>query len=311
MKPTVPRPTVLLVGASGFIGQSVLQAAAARGEINLRVLTRRTTVLLKDSEASIYAGDITDRPTLETAMRGADLIVNAASYTGSDASKAALVNHEGTRNLLEAAAGCNVPGFVQLSTTSVYGTGPHRGETETSLPRRPESAVSRARASAEQLVLEAGGTVIRSGLIYGPGDRWFIPSLIRMATVLGGPVGDGDSKLSVINVEHLGHLIAGLLTTGTRTSGTFHAAEPIPVTVGQILRHIEDRVTGPQWSARTDSASSVALLLKSGFTGHQVALLSQDHWYQSDRLWTLTGTRPPRFGFSAEAVEWYRRSGGT
>jgi nucleoside-diphosphate-sugar epimerase len=244
-------------------------------------------------------------------MRGADVIVNAASYTGSDASKAALVNHEGTRNLLGVAATCKVPAFVQLSTTSVYGTGPHRGETETSLPCRPESAVSRARTAAEQIVLEAGGTVVRAGLIYGPGDRWFIPSLIRMATILGGPVGNGDSKLSVINVVHLGRLVAGLLTPGARTSGTFHAAEPTPVTVGQILRHIEDRITGPRWSARTDTASSLALLLKSGFTGHQVALLSQDHWYQSDRLWTLTGTPPPRFGFSAEAVEWYRQSVGT
>ena len=223
---------------------------------------------MKDSQASIYVGDITDPPSLEAAVRGVDLIVNAASYTGSDASKAALVNLDGTRNLLEVAADCSVPGFVQFSTTSVYGTGPHRGETEGSLPSRPESVVSQTRAAAEQFVLEAGGTVIRTGLIYGPGDRWFIPSLIRMATILGGPVGDGDSKLSVISVEHLGRLIAGLLTTATRTSGTFHAAEPTPVTVAQLLRHIEDRITGPQWSTRTDSAGSVALLLKSGFTAH-------------------------------------------
>ena len=266
---------------------------------------------MKDSQASIYVGDITDLPSLEAAVRGVDLIVNAASYTGSDASKAALVNQDGTRNLLEVAADCSVPGFVQFSTTSVYGTGPHRGETEGSLPSRPESVVSHTRAAAEQIVLEAGGTVIRTGLIYGPGDRWFIPSLIRMATILGGPVGDGGSKLSVISVEHLGRLITGLLARGTEFSGTFHASEPVPVSVGEILRHIQDRITGPRWAPRTDSARSRAVLLKSGFTGHQIALLSEDHWYQSGRLWALAHVEPPRFGFSAEAVEWYRRPGGT
>lgn len=53
-------------------------------------------------------------------MRGADHIVNAASYTGSDALEAVLVKHEGTRNLLEVTARCTVPGFVQLSTTSAW-----------------------------------------------------------------------------------------------------------------------------------------------------------------------------------------------
>lgn len=140
----------------------------------------------------------------------------------------------------------------------------------------------------------------------------FIPSLIRVATILGGPVGDGDSKLSVIDVEHLGRLIAGMLGADILRAGIgpgpFHAAEPVPVSVGQVLRHIEDRVTGPRWSAWTDSVSSRALLRKSGFTSHQVALLSEDHWYQSGRLWTLTGLQPPRFGFSAVAAEWYRRA---
>lgn len=299
--------TVLLVGGSGFIGQNALQAIAARKEIKLRLLTRRTTDLMKASEASIYVGDITDRSTLEAALFGADVIVNAASYTGADASMAEAVNREGARNLLQAAQDCGVPGFIQLSTTAVYGSGPHRGATATALACRPESDVSRSRRAGEELVLAAGGTVLRAGLIYGPGDIWFVPSLIRMATMLGGPVGDGQSRLSVIGVESLGGLIAGLLPLGSQIHGVFHAAEPVPVSVGQILHHIEDRVTGPRWSPRTDFAGAVALLRRNGLTEHQVALLSQDHWYQSDRLWTVAGVQPPDFGFSRAAAEWYRR----
>ncbi|WP_457965412.1 NAD-dependent epimerase/dehydratase family protein [Arthrobacter sp. D1-29] len=299
--------TVLLVGGSGFIGQNALQAIAARKEIKLRVLTRRTTALMKASEASIYVGDLMDRSTLQAALFGADAIINASSYTGADASKAEAVNHEGVRNLLSVAHDCGVPGFIQLSTTAVYGSGPHRGDTEMELACRPESTVSRTRRAAEELVLAAGGTVLRAGLIYGPGDIWFIPSLIRMATMLGGPVGDGESKLSVIGVEYLGGLIAGLLPLGSQIRGVFHAAEPVPVSVGQILQHIEDNVTGPRWSRSTDLAAAIALLHGNGLTEHQVALLSQDHWYQSDRLWTMAGVEPPRFGFSRAAAEWYRR----
>jgi NAD dependent epimerase/dehydratase family enzyme len=156
-------------------------------------------------------------------------------------------------------------------------------------------------------VLAAGGTVLRTGLIYGPGDIWFIPSLIRMATLLGGPVGDGESKLSVIGVGSLGDLIAGLLPQRSQISGVFHAAEPVPESVRQILHHIEDRATGPRRPPRTDFAKAVALLRANGLTEHQVALLSQDHWYQSGRLWTTAGVEPPDFGFSRAAADWYRR----
>ena len=302
------KPTVLLTGASGFIGRNIVEAVIARGETDLRILVRPTTLLPESSRASIYVGDITDGDSLNAASAGADTIVNAASYTGTDALTATQVNVDGTRNLLEAAARSGVSRFVQISTTSVYGTGPHRG-AGTSLPYAPASMASRSRASAERLVLEAGGSVIRTGLVYGPGDKWFIPGLIRMATLLGGPVGDGTSKLSVIDVGQLGRLIAVLV--GPRftaeVSGPFHAVEPEPVSVAQLLLNIQDNIAGPQWSASTDFEKSLTVLLQGGFTSHQAALLSQDHWYESDRLWALTGLNPTAFTIPPEAAFWYRR----
>ena len=308
MKQGSRKPIVLLTGASGFIGRNIVEAITTRGETDLRILARPTTVLPQSSKASIFFGDVVDRDSINGAMAGADTIINAATYTGVDALTATRVNFNGTRNLLEAAARHRVSRFIQISTTSVYGTGPHHGEG-TSLPYAPESAASRSRAAAERLVLKAGGTVIRTGLVYGPGDKWFIPGLIRMATLLGGPVGDGSTKLSVIDVGHLGRLIAALVGQGTSAeiSGPFHGAEPEPVSVARLLLHIQDKITGPQWSASTESESSIARLIQSGFTGHQAALLSQDHWYQSDRLWTVTGLTPPDFAISAEAAFWYHR----
>jgi nucleoside-diphosphate-sugar epimerase len=308
MKQSSRKPIVLLTGASGFIGRNIAEAITARGETDLRVLARPTTVLPESSKASIYVGDITDRVSLNSALAGADTIVNAATYTGTDALAATRVNSDGTRNLLEAAARNGVSRFIQVSTTSVYGTGPHRGEG-TSLPYAPESAASHSRASAERLVLEAGGSVIRTGLIYGPGDKWFIPGLIRMAALLGGPIGDGRSKLSVIDVRHLGQLISVLVDPdfGGEISGPFHAAEPEPVSVARLLLHIQHKITGPRWSASTDLERSLTVLLQSGFTSHQAALLSQDHWYESDRLWAVTGMNPPAFAIAPEAALWYRR----
>lgn len=301
------KPTVLLTGASGFIGRNIAKAVIARGETDLRILVRPTTLLPESGKASIYVGDITDGDSLNTATAGADTIVNAATYTGTDAVTATQVNVDGTRNLLEAAARNGVSRFVQISTTAVYGIGPHRG-AGTSLPHAPASMASRSRASAERLVLEAGGSVIRTGLVYGPGDEWFIPGLIRMANILGGPVGDGTSKLSVIDVGQLGGLIAALVGPrfAAEVSGPFHAAEPEPVSVARLLLHIQDKIAGPRWSASTDFEMSPTILLQGGFTSHQAALLSQDHWYESDRLWALTGLSPTAFTISAEAAFWYR-----
>lgn len=83
---SVPPRVVLLIGASGFVGSSVLQALRADQGTVIKTLTR-TADNSRGTAASgtqPVVGDIGDHRSLMRALEGVDVVVNAASYVGPD-----------------------------------------------------------------------------------------------------------------------------------------------------------------------------------------------------------------------------------
>ncbi|MFC5877345.1 hypothetical protein ACFP74_07335, partial [Streptomyces virginiae] len=67
--------------------------------------------------------------------------------------------------------------IVHLSTCAVYGPRPHRGAYVGELAPAPVSPASSSRLAGEASVLDAGGLVLRAGLVLGRGDGWVVPAL--------------------------------------------------------------------------------------------------------------------------------------
>ena len=139
-----------------------------------------------------------------------DVVIHAASYVGSDPRLAHAINESGTSHVIEQCREAGVARLIYVSTCSVYGSGPHRGILESEAGYHPASVASASRAVAEQLVLGYGGEVVRPNLVFGAGDRWFVPGLLKLMKVAGGWPGDGSALLSLIGVEALGRLLSGL-----------------------------------------------------------------------------------------------------
>jgi nucleoside-diphosphate-sugar epimerase len=298
---------VTLLGATGFIGSQILRSLQANESITVSILTRRPTGLVSLGAGRSVVGDLLDPIAVENAVFGADIVINSASYVGRDVDLAEKVNAEGPLSVIRASEQAGVRQLIQISTTAVYGSGPHRGLTSEGADYAPESASSKARAKADRAVLAAGGMVVRPNLVYGPGDRWVIPGLVKMVAALGATINEGSAKLSLIDVTTLGRLVAALSTSATSSGGVFHAADPEPVTLARLLGAVEENICQPVLGGSCSATDAIQKLALHGFSSHQVNMVAFDHYYEAARLWDVTGLKPQGLRLAAsETQDWYR-----
>lgn len=289
----LPAPRIVLFGATGFIGSAVLEALTSAGADCTAVARRPEAV--PSSAPRVVGADLSDPASLAGVLDEADVVVHAVSYTGGDPEQADAVNRVGTENLVAAARDRRVP-LIYVSTVGVYGSGPHRGVVEGSLDPNPVSVLSISRLAAEEIVREYGGTVVRVGFVYGPGDRWFAPGLAYILARLGAWVDEGRSVLSLIGVGDLGRLLAALAGQAPplRPGGTLlHAAYPGPRTVREIATELAADGAFPLPDASLTFEEAVARAPELGLSERNIDLAGHDHHYDSTLIWETTGLRVP------------------
>ncbi|MEU1420100.1 NAD-dependent epimerase/dehydratase family protein [Kitasatospora sp. NPDC005751] len=300
---------ILLTGAGGFIGSAVLAALRARPETGVIRAVARSAA---PPGTVRVAADLTDPATLRGAADGADVLVHLAAAVSGDEDACAAVNVLGTRALLAEAARAGVGRIVHLSTTAVYGPGPHRGIDVDGVTPAPVSAASRTRLIGERAALDAGAVVLRAPLVLGAGDRWVVPCLAELTRRVPARWDGGAALLSLVAVEDLARLVAGLALGPERPpSGVHHAGHPEPVRSGALLDALAEHgvlppTPGQDWP--WERCLAELRRVPGVFSERQFALLAQDHWYRSTEIWRSTGTDPgpgPLHRLAA-AAPWYR-----
>lgn len=303
---------VLVTGAGGFIGGAVLAALqeAGRGRVVIRSLTRAPAV---DGAQEHHTGDLSRPETLRGATDGADVLVHLASRVSGTEAECTAVNLFGTRELLNQARRSGVRRIVHLSTAAVYGAGPHRGISVDQVVPAPVSPASRTRLAAEAEALAAGATVLRPGLVLGPGDRWVVPALAELTRRVPARWDDGNARLSLVEVHDLARLIAALaLGAPPCPAGVYHASQPEPVRIQDLLDALASHgvlAPAPDRSWSWHRCLDELRRTPGEISERQFHLLAQDHWYRSDEIWTDAGVRPGP-GVPARlagAASWYRR----
>lgn len=166
---------VLVTGATGFIGSSLVQALVADGYA-VRALTRSETTFFSDN-VEIVIGDLTHHDVdLEKIVAGCDVVVNCAGEIHDEATMHAL-HVDGTRRLLSAfkqyIAGQGH--WVQLSSVGAYGPpdipGQPRVVTEDSM-LNPRGTYEITKTIADQHVMESA-------------DSLFEYTILRPSNVVG------------------------------------------------------------------------------------------------------------------------------
>jgi dihydroflavonol-4-reductase len=215
--------TVLVTGASGFLGSHVARLLAERGE-RVRVLLRPTsqTRLLEGMAVERVSGDLRDPDSLDKALTGVSTVYHvAADYRlwARDPREIYESNVQGTRNLLEAARRANVEKFVYTSTVGTVavpreGVLPDEGIV-TSIDEMI-GAYKRSKWLAEQEARKAAAAglpviIVNPTTPVGPGDAKPTPTGRIIVDFLNGRMpAYVDTGLNFVPVEDAaaGHLLA-------------------------------------------------------------------------------------------------------
>ena len=190
--------TVAVTGATGFVGQAVLDKAAQLAQ-PLRALTRRDQKPRHNVEW--IAGDLFKRDALKRLVTGTEAVIHIAGVVNApDAEGFEAGNVTGTLEIIEAAVAAGVPRFIFVSSLAA---------------RQPNlSAYGASKAKAEKIVAASGldWTIVRPPAVYGPHDREML-DLFKAAKWGVVPM-PPNGRASMIHVTDLARLLLALLPGG-------------------------------------------------------------------------------------------------
>ena len=199
--------TIAVTGATGFVGQALLDQALETGQ-TVKALTRRDQ--LPRDGVDWVSGDLESAEALRALMRGAEAVIHVAGVV-NDAARFESGNVLGTLNVIEAAKAEGVQRFIHVSSLSA---------------REPDlSAYGASKARAEKLIMASGldWTIVRPPGIYGPRDVDYF-EMFRLARWGVMPVPPKEGRASIIHVDDLARLLLALLPGGEGVS--FRTFEP-------------------------------------------------------------------------------------
>jgi nucleoside-diphosphate-sugar epimerase len=243
-----PAMTILLTGASGFLGSHVAEALSREGRA-VRALVRKTsdTSFLKSLPNVTFAeGSVEDRDSFVRAAEGATAVIHAAGLVKARSrDEFFATNTRGAENALEAARRnrATVRRFVYVSSQAVAGPSEDGSPVLESATPRPVTQYGESKLAGERAAVAAKDefpvTVIRPPLVYGPRDRevlaFFKAVNNRVLPYMGSP----KKKISVIYVADAASACIRALDAKTPSGGVYFVEDGRARTFEELVLAIE------------------------------------------------------------------------
>lgn len=210
--------TVLVTGATGFLGGRVAERLVMEQEATVRVLLRAVGRASRIASLPVgyHLGDVTDVAEVRAAAEGCDVVIHCASQIEGGVAAKQTTTFAGTAAVAQACAELGVP-MVHVSSSAVYGV-PDGEVVDERAPQRPRHAhdvYAIAKIEAERAVRSLCQTrglraaMLQPTMIYGPySGEWTLTPLAMLAAAdVAMPEGDA----SVCNAVYVDDVVSAIL----------------------------------------------------------------------------------------------------
>ncbi len=244
--------TVLVTGASGFIGRSLVATlakegyavrAAARGPKAIPPAAGITPVALPDLARPVdWAG----------LLAGVSHVVHLAGLAHAPGVLAddvyTRINALAAGELAEAAARAKVERLIFVSSVRAQaGLSADHAITEKDVPE-PTDAYGRSKLEAERLIEASGAafTILRPAVVYGAGVKGNIASLATLArTPMPLPFAGLDNRRSLLALENFIAAVSLVLGAERAANETFLVADAEPISVANLVSAMREGLGRP------------------------------------------------------------------
>lgn len=281
---------IFVTGASGFVGGHVARTLAERHEVLAMARSEAGEAQVRALGATpvrCALGQVRPEP-----LAGVDVVVHCAARAEDFGTRQQFweANVDGTRQLLEVARAAGVRRLIHIGTEAALFDGHDLEAIDEAqpYPARQRFFYSESKAEAERLVLAAdapGFTTLslRPRLVWGPGDRSVLPTLLD--TVERGAfawIDGGRARTSTTHVANLVHAVELALERG-RGGQAYFVADDEESTLREFL-------------GRLVATRGVALPVRSvpGAVLRPLSRVVEAVW-----AWLRPGRRPPITSFAA------------
>jgi uncharacterized protein YbjT (DUF2867 family) len=286
--------TVLVTGASGYVGRRLAPALVTAGYA-VRGLVRDPGRAGLPPSVELATGDVTDPSALAAACRGVTAIVNLAAVTADRKAPRGgydRVNADGPANLAAAAKDAGVGRIV------------HMGGIDTGTAPPGPYLVGRRRG--EQAVIDSGvpWATLQPSIMFGGPDSAFVHAmagLVRRAPVVPVP-GDGRLLLQLVWVEDVARCLVALVGDDSKLGARHPVGGPEELTyddqldiIGAALGKKHVRKVHVPLALMRVQASVMQVLPRPPLTPAALELFGSDNVAGIDSIPSTFGFEPRSF----------------
>ena len=264
---------VIVTGAGGFIGSHLTESLVKNGAVVTAFVHYNalgTWGWLDESpyknDVEIIAGDITDRDSVQNAVKGKEVVFHLAAliaipYSYRSPASYIRTNIDGALNILSSAQAHGVERVVHTSTSEVYGTAKYVPIDEQH-PLQGQSPYSATKIGADKLAESfylshnVPVVTVRPFNTFGPrqSTRAIIPTIITQC--LSGNVIKIGSLHPTRDLNFVQNTVGGFLLAGKEPKAvgqTINLGSGIEITIGELAETIAGKL-GDSFQIKQDDS---------------------------------------------------------
>jgi nucleoside-diphosphate-sugar epimerase/pimeloyl-ACP methyl ester carboxylesterase len=316
-----PIETVLVTGASGFLGSHLVRRLHREG-FRVTAFVRnveKTQSMFEDlgDEIEYRQGSLDDLESMEAGLAGIDAVVHTAGFVSDWASYEDFrkVNVQGTKYLLVAAHAQGVKHFIHTSSLGVFGDTDQDQIDENNRYVLSSDAYSNSKIYAEIFVrryCQENGiafTIFRPGFIYGEGDNNFFPRLIEnLEAGKAKYIGSTENIVNTVYVGNIEELVVTIVGNAAAVGETYNVSDPHSTTIRELYDTVCEGLDLPKPTAvipkpvSLGAATVIETLAKAlgvqdapPLTRKKVTFVARSRSVNAKKAYSLIGREPFSF----------------